>query len=99
MYTHIEISIFILTVTSSFLISFQYVFQSIFILLLGPFVFFNIQKTKYLQLLTSGMRWLAFTIMIVYALKNLIIHGVQGNPPAANIMGKFIYLIIIYILF
>ncbi|KOX77343.1 hypothetical protein WN51_09665 [Melipona quadrifasciata] len=34
-----------------------------------------------------GMRWLAFTIMIVYALKNLIIHGAQGNPPAANIMG------------
>ncbi|CAD1469859.1 unnamed protein product, partial [Heterotrigona itama] len=63
------------------------IFLSIFILLLGPFVFFNIQKTKYLQLLTSGMRWLAFTIMIVYALKNLIIHGAQGNPPAANIMG------------
>ncbi|XP_068973834.1 transmembrane protein 104 homolog isoform X1 [Bombus flavifrons] len=62
-------------------------FLTIFILLLGPFVFFNIQKTKYLQLLTSGMRWLAFTIMIVYALKNLIIHGAQGDPPAANIMG------------
>lgn len=75
----------------SHIVCFQYVFQSIFILLLGPFVFFNIQKTKYLQLLTSGMRWLAFTIMIVYALKNLIIHGTQGNPPAANIMGKFIH--------
>ncbi|XP_060811294.1 transmembrane protein 104-like isoform X2 [Bombus pascuorum] len=65
-------------------------FLTTFILLLGPFVFFNIQKTKYLQLLTSGMRWLAFTIMIVYALKNLIIHGAQGNPPAANIMAKSI---------
>ncbi|XP_076629098.1 transmembrane protein 104 homolog [Colletes latitarsis] len=63
------------------------IFLSIFVLLLGPFVFFNIQKTKYLQLLTSAMRWLAFTIMIVYALKNLFIHGAQGNPPAANIIG------------
>ncbi|OAD51991.1 hypothetical protein WN48_03543 [Eufriesea mexicana] len=44
-------------------------------------------RTKYLQLLTSAMRWLAFTIMIVYAVKNLIIHGAQGNPPVANIMG------------
>lgn len=25
---------------------------------MGPFVFFNVQKTKYLQLFTSGMRWL-----------------------------------------
>ncbi|XP_031771883.1 transmembrane protein 104 homolog isoform X2 [Apis florea] len=63
------------------------IFLSIFIFLLGPFVFFNIQKTKYLQVLTSAMRSLAFTIMIVYALKNLFIHGPQGNPPAANIMG------------
>ncbi|XP_033333594.1 transmembrane protein 104 homolog [Megalopta genalis] len=63
------------------------IFLSTFVLLLGPFVFFNVQKTKYLQLLTSAMRWLAFTIMIVYALKNLIIHGAQGNPSAANIIG------------
>ncbi|CAL7940273.1 unnamed protein product [Xylocopa violacea] len=62
-------------------------FLTTFVLLLGPFVFFNIQKTKYLQLLTSAMRWLAFTIMIVYALKNLIVYGSQGNPPAANIAG------------
>ncbi|KOC60132.1 Transmembrane protein 104 like protein [Habropoda laboriosa] len=62
-------------------------FLTTFVFLLGPFVFFNIQKTKYLQLLTSAMRWLAFTIMIVYALKNLFIHGAQGKPPAANIIG------------
>ncbi|XP_054012353.1 transmembrane protein 104 homolog [Hylaeus anthracinus] len=62
-------------------------FLTTFVLLLGPFVFFNIQKTKYLQLLTSAMRWLAFTIMIAYAVKNLFIHGAQGNPPAANIIG------------
>ncbi|XP_076664199.1 transmembrane protein 104 isoform X2 [Andrena cerasifolii] len=66
------------------------IFLTVFVLLLGPFVFFNIQKTEYLQLLTSAMRWLAFTIMIVYALKNLFMHGPQGNPPAANIVVKSI---------
>lgn len=55
---------------------------------LGPFVFFNVQKTKYLQLLTSIMRWLAFTIMIVYALKSLFVYGPRGNPPVANLAGK-----------
>jgi len=59
-----------------------------FVLSLGPFVFFNVQKTKYLQLLTSIMRWLAFTIMIVYALKNLFVHGPRGDPPIANLAGK-----------
>lgn len=32
--------------------------QAIFTLLLGPFAFFNAQKTKYLQILTSLMRWI-----------------------------------------
>lgn len=64
-------------------------FQTTFVLLLGPFVFFNIQKTKYLQLLTSAMRWLAFTIMIVYALKNIFLYGPRGDPPVANVAGKF----------
>lgn len=63
-------------------------FQTLFVLSLGPFVFFNVQKTKYLQLLTSVMRWLAFTIMIVYAVNKLIQHGIRGNPPVANITGK-----------
>lgn len=63
-------------------------FQTMFVLSLGPFVFFNVQKTKYLQLLTSMMRWLAFTIMIVYAVNKLIQHGIRGDPPVANITGK-----------
>lgn len=33
-----------------------YVFVAVFTLLLGPFVFFNVHKTKYLQFLTSVMR-------------------------------------------
>ncbi|KYQ57143.1 hypothetical protein ALC60_03949 [Trachymyrmex zeteki] len=63
------------------------IFLTMFVLLLGPFVFFNVQKTKHLQLLTSVMRWLAFTIMIVYAIKNLFVHGPRGDPPIANLAG------------
>ncbi|KAJ0177076.1 hypothetical protein K1T71_007085 [Dendrolimus kikuchii] len=58
-----------------------------FIAFIGPFVFFNVQKTKYLQLLTSGMRWLAFTIMISMAIHLLIGRGPQGHPPAFDITG------------
>ncbi|XP_072743135.1 transmembrane protein 104 homolog isoform X1 [Anoplolepis gracilipes] len=63
------------------------IFLTMFVLSLGPFVFFNVQKTKYLQLLTSVMRWLAFTIMIVYALKSLLVNGPRGEPPVANLAG------------
>ena len=34
------------------------VLQACFTVLLGPFVFFNVQKTKYLQMLTTVLRWL-----------------------------------------
>ena len=63
-------------------------YQTLFVVSLGPFVFFNIQKTKYLQLLTSGMRWLAFTIMIAYASRILIVEGPQGSPVASNVAGE-----------
>ena len=32
--------------------------QAVVTLTLGPFAFFNVQKTKYLQMLTSVMRWI-----------------------------------------
>lgn len=54
---------------------------------MGPFVFFNVQKTKYLQLFTTGMRWLAFTIMISMAIHLLIARGAQGHPPAFDVTG------------
>ncbi|KAJ8730247.1 hypothetical protein PYW07_017285 [Mythimna separata] len=54
---------------------------------MGPFVFFNVQKTKYLQLFTSGMRWLAFTIMISMAIHLLVGRGPQGHPPAFDVTG------------
>ncbi|KAJ2946152.1 hypothetical protein O0L34_g5084 [Tuta absoluta] len=53
----------------------------------GPFVFFNVQKTKYLQLFTSGMRWLAFSIMISMAIVVLCREGAVGRPPAADVTG------------
>uniref|UniRef100_A0A182PE15 Amino acid transporter transmembrane domain-containing protein n=1 Tax=Anopheles epiroticus TaxID=199890 RepID=A0A182PE15_9DIPT len=43
-----------------------------FVAVLGPFTFFNVQKTKYLQLLTVLFRWLAFTVMISIAIHRLL---------------------------
>jgi hypothetical protein len=47
-----------------------------FTLILSPFVFFNVQKTKYLQVATIIFRWLAFTVMI-----SIAIHRLYSNPP------------------
>lgn len=62
-------------------------YLSLFIVVMGPFAFFNVQKTKYLQYLTSAMRWLAFSIMIIFALQKIIANGPQGNPPPVNLSG------------
>ncbi|XP_078692768.1 transmembrane protein 104-like isoform X4 [Branchiostoma floridae x Branchiostoma belcheri] len=73
------------------------VYLGAFSLLLGPFVFFNVQKTKYLQLLTSLMRWVAFTIMIILAMTR-ITHGKgEGHPvmesitSVPNLFGVCVY--------
>ncbi|CAG9786291.1 unnamed protein product [Diatraea saccharalis] len=58
-----------------------------FVGIMGPFVFFNVQKTKYLQLFTSGMRWLAFAIMISMALRLLCVRGPAGHPGAFSFSG------------
>ncbi|XP_012991261.1 transmembrane protein 104 [Esox lucius] len=63
------------------------VFLSIFTLMLGPFVFFDAQKTKYLQILTSLMRWIAFTMMIILALIRIGKGRGEGRPPVAQISG------------
>ncbi|KAJ8389160.1 hypothetical protein AAFF_G00123660 [Aldrovandia affinis] len=63
------------------------VFLSIFTLLLGPFTFFSAQKTKYLQILTSVMRWVAFSMMIVLALIRIGKGKGAGHPPVAEISG------------
>ncbi|KAM9393155.1 transmembrane protein 104 [Pholidichthys leucotaenia] len=63
------------------------VFLAVFTVLLGPFTFFNAQKTKYLQILTSLMRWIAFTMMIILALIRIGKGDGEGHPPVASISG------------
>ncbi|XP_045462797.1 transmembrane protein 104 homolog [Harmonia axyridis] len=53
-------------------------------LLIGPFTYFNIQKTKYLQMCTLMMRWTAFVIMISLAVFRISEYGPQGHPRASN---------------
>eukprot|EP00128_Syssomonas_multiformis_P016396 Colp12_sorted_trinity150504_noHs@22127 len=45
-----------------------YLFLGIFACLTCPFAFFNVSKTKYLQMFTTLMRYTAFIMMIVLAL-------------------------------
>ncbi|XP_072098395.1 transmembrane protein 104 isoform X2 [Mobula birostris] len=63
------------------------IFLTAFSLLLGPFTFFNVQKTKYLQIITSLMRWIAFTIMIILALIRISKGRGEGHPQIANFSG------------
>ncbi|XP_070596069.1 transmembrane protein 104 [Erythrolamprus reginae] len=63
------------------------IYLAVFILLLGPFTFFNVQKTKYLQIMTSLMRWLAFIIMIIVALLRIAKGQGEGHPPLAQLSG------------
>uniref|UniRef100_A0A3B4ZNQ2 Transmembrane protein 104 n=1 Tax=Stegastes partitus TaxID=144197 RepID=A0A3B4ZNQ2_9TELE len=63
------------------------VFLSVFTLLLGPFTFFSAQKTKYLQILTSLMRWIAFTMMIILALIRISKGPGEIHPPVASLSG------------
>lgn len=63
------------------------IYLAVFTLLLGPFTFFDVQKTKYLQILTSLMRWIAFAIMIVLALVRIGRGHGEGHPPLASLSG------------
>ncbi|XP_058417523.1 transmembrane protein 104 isoform X1 [Diceros bicornis minor] len=63
------------------------IYLAVFTLLLGPFTFFDVQKTKYLQILTSLMRWIAFAIMIVLALVRIGYGHGEGHPPMADFSG------------
>ncbi|KAH8379897.1 hypothetical protein KR009_007832 [Drosophila setifemur] len=58
-----------------------------FTLIFGPFVAFNVQKTKYLQILTGAFRWIAFTLMICISLKLLLTNGPRGHPATFNLHG------------
>ncbi|KAL7295534.1 transmembrane protein 104 homolog isoform X2 [Trichogramma pretiosum] len=63
------------------------IFLTGFILMLGPFAFFNVQKTKYLQMFTSLMRWMSFSIMIIYAIRKIVVDGPEGTPKESNLKG------------
>ncbi|XP_038597924.1 transmembrane protein 104 [Tachyglossus aculeatus] len=63
------------------------IYLAAFTLLLGPFTFFNVQKTKYLQIVTSLMRWIAFVIMIIVALTRIGRGQGEGHPPLAELSG------------
>ena len=58
-----------------------------FIVSLGSCVFFDVQKTRILQYITTVMRWLAFSIMVGLSIKQLSQGKGQGHPPVANIAG------------
>ncbi|XP_030840130.1 transmembrane protein 104 isoform X2 [Strongylocentrotus purpuratus] len=59
------------------------IYLSIFALALGVFVYFNVQKTKYLQIFTTIMRWLAFLTMIISSVV-YISQGKSSIKPAAT---------------
>ncbi|XP_025946218.1 transmembrane protein 104 isoform X3 [Apteryx rowi] len=61
--------------------------KAAFTLLLGPFTFFNVQKTKYLQIMTSLMRWIAFILMIILALIRISRGQAEGHPSMAQLSG------------
>ncbi|XP_062976320.1 transmembrane protein 104 [Elgaria multicarinata webbii] len=63
------------------------IYLAAFTLLLGPFTFFNVQKTKYLQIMTSLMRWIAFIVMIILALLRITKGQGEGHPPLAQLSG------------
>lgn len=68
-------TLFRFSVTGAIMSAVSSSLQGVFTLLLGPFVFFNAQKTKYLQMLTSLMRWMG---------KNKA--GFQSSPGAKVII-------------
>lgn len=73
------------------------IFLLVFLSLVGPFTFFNMQKTKYLQIFTTLMRWIAFISMIVLCALALGQGKGQGHPAMAvptglpNLFGVCVY--------
>ena len=56
-----------------------YVFLTLFAFTLGPFCFFNVTKTKWLQLFTTAMRWITFIMLIAIAIWGIASR--QGFTP------------------
>lgn len=60
---------------------------AIFTLTIGQFVFCNVTKTKYLQIVTTLMRWKAFIIMVVLACLALARGDHPATPPSTRVQG------------
>lgn len=61
-------------------------FLAIFVCTIGQFVFVNVTKTKYLQIVTTLMRWKAFIIMVVLACLTLV-KDHSASPPPTRVSG------------
>ena len=62
------------------------IYVAIFVTLLGPFAFFNVSKTKYLQMFTTVMRWTAFLSMITLSIMRITDESQQhGSPPIIDL--------------
>lgn len=63
-----------------------YVFLSITCLFLCPWTFFDLTKSKYVQLFTTVLRNVAFILMIIIAIVQLA-EGKRSKPAVANFSG------------
>jgi len=59
---------------------------TVFFVCMLPFVFFNVQKTKWLQIITSALRWISFMVMISIAIWRIAI-GHRAEPSVATVSG------------
>ena len=61
------------------------IFVAVFLFCLGPFAFFNVSKTKYLQMFTTVMRWAAFITMVTLSIMRIADTATpHGHPPVAD---------------
>ena len=60
---------------------------SVFTIVLGPFVFLNISKTKFLQVVTTIFRLLSFTVMVVLSVIKIINGERHQSPKSFDING------------
>ena len=62
------------------------IFLAVFICTIGQFVFCNVTKTKYLQIVTTVMRWKAFLVMVVLSCL-VLAGGSPATPPPTRLSG------------
>ncbi|CAG2168389.1 unnamed protein product, partial [Oppiella nova] len=63
------------------------IYLALTLLCIGPFAFFNVQKTKYLQMLTTLLRWIAFISMIIIAMVAISSGKAHARPSTLSVRG------------